>query len=98
MSKRVRKKAFIGAIIGAVGSIAGAAIQAHQQKQQFEAQQRQQRLAENKANAASYIANQNELANNDMSWAYDKFKPSFRCGGRKRMKANLGKFKSRFDK
>ena len=98
MTKKVRQKKFIGAVIGAVGSIASAAIQSSQQQAQFEEQQRQQKILYNKQNFNNYIANANQLANVDNSWVYDKFKPTFRCGGKKRMKAELGKYKARFNK
>lgn len=98
MTKKVRQKKFIGAVIGAVGSIASAAIQSSQQQAQFEEQQRQQKILYNKQNFNDYITNANQLANIDNSWVYDKFKPAFRCGGKKRMKAELGKYKARFSK
>ena len=93
-----RQKKFLGAVLGAVGSIASSAIQAQNQKAIFEEQQRQQRVAQNQANFNTYLQNVSELANTDNSWAYDKFKPAFKCGGTKRMKAELGKYKARFDK
>lgn len=96
--RKVRKKKFIGGILSAVGSIASAAIQSAQQRKQLEEQQAAQRLAQNQTNANAYISNMNTIANQDTSSFYDKFKPSFRCGGKKRMKANLGKYKPRFDK
>lgn len=98
MTKRVKQKKFLGAVIGAVGSIASSVIQAQNQKAMFDEQQRQQRVAQNQANFNTYLQNVSELANTDNSWAYDKFKPTFKCGGTKRMKAELGKYKDRFDK
>lgn len=96
--KKVRQKKFIGAVIGAVGTIASSVIQSQQQKKLLEAQQKEQRIAQNQANFNTYLQNASELANVDNSWVYDKFKPAFRCGGKKRMKAELGKYKARFNK
>lgn len=96
--KKVRQKKFIGAVIGTVGTIASSVIQSQQQKKLLEAQQKEQRIAQNQANLNTYLQNTNELINADNSWAYDKFKPAFRCGGKKRMKAELGKYKARFSK
>lgn len=98
MTKRVKQKKFLGAVIGAIGSIASSVIQAQTQKAQIKEQQKQERIAQNQANFNTYLQNASELANTDNSWAYDKFKPTFKCGGTKRMKAELGKYKARFDK
>lgn len=98
MTKRVKQKKFLGAVIGAVGTIASSIIQSQQQKKLLEAQQKEQIIAQNQANLNTYLQNATELANTDNSWAYDKFKPTFKCGGTKRMKAELGKYKARFDK
>lgn len=96
--KKIRKKKMLGAaIIGAATSLIGTGLNLAQQKQLHDEQMAQQKEQMNIANANARIANLNQLANNDMSWAYNKFN-SFRCGGKKRMKANLGKFKPRFDK
>ena len=96
--KKVRKKKMLGAaIIGAATSLIGTGLNLAQQKKLHDEQMAQQKEQMNIANANARIANLNRLANNDMSWAYNKFN-SFRCGGKKRMKANLGKFKPRFDK
>ena len=96
--KKVKQKKFLGAVIGAATTLIGAGINAVQQRRLFDEQQAQQRKLTNIQNANNKIANLNELANADMSWAYDKFKPSFKCGGKKRMKANLGKYRPRFEK
>lgn len=96
--KKVRKKKMLGAaIIGAATSLIGTGINLAQQKQLHDEQMAQQKEQMNIANANTRITNLNQLANNDMSWAYDKFN-NFRCGGKKRVKADLGKFKPRFDK
>lgn len=96
--KKVRKKKMLGAaIIGAATSLIGTGLNLAQQKKLHDEQMAQQKEQMNIANANARIANLNQLANNDMSWAYNKFN-NFRCGGKKRMKANLGKFKPRFDK
>ena len=96
--KKVRKKKMLGAaIIGAATSLIGTGLNLAQQKKLHDEQIAQQKEQMNIANTNARIANLNQLANNDMSWAYNKFN-SFRCGGKKRMKANLGKFKPRFDK
>ena len=96
--KKVKQKKFLGAIIGAATTLIGTGINAANQRKMAEEQQAQQQKLTNIQNANTRIANLNELANADMSWAYDKFKPSFKCGGKKRMKANLGKYRPRFDK
>lgn len=96
--RKVKQKKFLGAIIGAATTLIGAGINAANQRKMAEEQQAQQQKLTNIQNANTRIANLNELANADMSWAYDKFKPSFKCGGKKRMKANLGKYRPRFDK
>lgn len=95
--KKVRKKKMLGAVIGAATSLIGTGLNLAQQKKLHDEQMAQQKEQMNIANANARIANLNQLANNDMSWAYNKFN-SFRCGGKKRMKANLGKFRPRFDK
>lgn len=96
--KKVKKKKMLGAaIIGAATSLIGTGLNLAQQKQLHDEQMAQQKEQMNIANANTRITNLNQLANNDMSWAYDKFN-NFRCGGKKRMKANLGKFKPRFEK
>ena len=96
--KKVREKKWIGAALSAVASIAGSEINAAQQNEQLEAQQRQQRLNQNIANTNAYISNMNQVANTNNDWVYDKFRPQFKCGGKRKMKANLGKYKPRFDK
>ena len=96
--KKVKQKKLLGAILGAATTLIGTGINAANQRKMAEEQQAQQQKLTNIQNANTRIANLNELANADMSWAYDKFKPSFKCGGKKRMKAKLGKFKPRFDK
>ena len=96
--KKVRKKKMLGAaIIGAATSLIGTGLNLDQQKNLHDEQMAQQKEHITIANANARIANLNQLANNDMSWAYNKFN-NFRCGGKKRMKANLGKFKPRFEK
>ena len=96
--KKVRKKKMLGAaIIGAATSLIGTGLNLAQQKKLHDEQMAQQKEQMNIANTNARIANLNQLANNDMSWAYNKFN-NFRCGGKKRMKANLGKFKPRFEK
>lgn len=96
--RKVKQKKMLGALIGAATSLIGTGINAVQQRRMFDEQQAQQQRQLNIQNANARIANLNELANADMSWAYDKFKPTFRCGGKKRVKAELGKFKARFKK
>lgn len=96
--RKIKQKKFLGAVIGAATSLIGAGINAAQQRRMFDEQQAQQRRQLNIQNANARIANLNQLANNDMSWAYDKFRPVFKCGGKKRIKANLGIYKPRFKK
>lgn len=97
--KKIRKKKMLGsAIIGAATSLIGTGLNLAQQKKLHDEQMAQQQRELNIQNANARISNLNQLANNDMSWAYDKFRPTFKCGGKKRMKANLGKFKPRFKK
>lgn len=96
--RKVKQKKMLGAVIGAATSLIGAGINAAQQRRMFDEQQAQQQRQLNIQNANTRIANLNELANNDMSWAYDKFRPVFKCGGKKRIKANLGTYKPRFKK
>lgn len=96
--KKVRQKKVIGGIVSAVGSIASSIINSHNQAKSQREQQEANILAQNQENTALKIANMNQLANNDLTWVYDRFKPSFRCGGKKRIKANLGKYKPRFGK
>ena len=96
--RKVKQKKFLGAVIGAATSLIGAGINAAQQRRMFDEQQAQQQRQLNIQNANARIANLNQLANNDMSWAYDKFRPVFKCGGKKRIKANLGTYKPRFKK
>lgn len=90
----MRKKKWIGAAISAVGTIANAFINSANQNKQS----RLQEINENINNANTYISNMNQLANTNNDWAYDKFRPTFKCGGKRRMKASLGKYKSRFGK
>lgn len=94
----MRKKKWIGAAISAVGTITNSFINSANQINQVEAQKRQQKLNENIENTNTYINNLNQLANTNNDWAYDKFRPTFKCGGKRRMKASLGKYKSRFNK
>ena len=96
--KKVRKKKVIGGIVSAVGSIASSLINSYNQRKAKQEEELAKQLAQNQQNTNLQIANLNELANNDISWAYDKFRPTFKCGGKKRMKANIGKYKPRFDK
>lgn len=98
MIKKVKQKKMLGAIIGAATSLIGTGINVAEQRRMFDEQQAQQQRQLNIQNTNTRIANLNQLANNDMSWAYDKFRPTFKCGGKKRMKVNLGKFKPRFKK
>ena len=90
----MRKKKWIGAAISAVGTIANAFINSANQNKQL----RLQEINENINNANTYISNMNQLANTNNDWTYDKFRPTFKCGGKRRMKASLGKYKSRFGK
>lgn len=94
----MRKKKWIGAAISAVGTIANAFINSANKRKQAEEQIREQRLNKNIENTNTYINNLNQLANTNNDWAYDKFRPTFKCGGKRRMKASLGKYKSRFGK
>lgn len=97
--RRVRQKKILGAIIGAVGSVASSLIQSHNQAKLQREQNEAQQLAQNQQNLNMRIGNLNQIANNDLGWAYDRFNPTqYRCGGKKRMKAELGKYKSRFGK
>lgn len=97
--RKVKQKKMLGAaIIGAATSLIGTGLNLAQQKNLHDEQMAQQQRQLNIQNANTRIANLNQLANNDMSWAYDKFRPTFKCGGKKRMKANLGKFTPRFKK
>ena len=97
--KKVKQKKMLGtALVGAASSLIGTGLQLAQQRKLQNEQLEKEQYKADVANANARIANMNQLANNDMSWAYDKFKPVFKCGGKKRMKANLGKFKSRFGK
>lgn len=96
--RKVKQKKMLGAVIGAATSLIGTGINAVQQRRMFDEQQAQQQRQLNIQNANARIANLNQLANNDMSWAYDKFRPVFKCGGKKRIKANLGIYKPRFKK
>lgn len=101
--RKIRKKKFIGGLLSGIGSVASSAINAGAQikvaKDQVELGREQiaaQREMNNKQNAAAYLANMNRFANQDMDGFYDKFKPKFKCGGKVRFKANLGKFKDRY--
>lgn len=97
--KKVKQKKMLGtALVGAASSLIGTGLQLAQQRKLQNEQEEKEQYKIDVANANARIANMNQLANNDMSWAYDKFKPVFKCGGKKRMKADLGKFKSRFGK
>lgn len=96
--RKIKQKKMLGAVIGAATSLIGTGINAVQQRRMFDEQQAQQQRQLNIQNANARIANLNELANNDMSWAYDKFRPVFKCGGKKRIKANLSTYKPRFKK
>lgn len=93
----MRKKKWIGAAISAVGTIANAFINSGNQNRQLRLQEEQRLVNENINKTNTYISNMNQLANIDNDWAYDKFRPTFKCGGKRRMKASLGKYKSRFD-
>ena len=96
--KKVRQKKVLGAVISGIGSIVGSSIQAHNQRILAQEQQDAQTLLQNQQNVANQLTNMNQLANTNNDWAYDKFRPIFKCGGKRRMKASLGKYKSRFDK
>lgn len=100
--KKYRKKKFIGGLISGIGSVASAGINAAAQlhntkvnaslmKEQIQAQ----KGMSNRQNASAYLSNMNRFANQDMDGFYDKYKPQFKCGGKVRFKANLGKFKDR---
>ena len=95
--KKIKQKKYLGAIM-AVANIAMNIYQAHKQAQAQIEQNRNMIKEANVADNNARIANMNQLANNDMSWAYDKFKPAYRCGGKKTIKASLGKFRPRFEK
>lgn len=84
------KKMLGAAIIGAASSLIGAGIQAASQKRLYEQQQADQRKLQNIQNTNAMINNLNQQANNNMDWAYDKFKPIFKLGG------TQSKFKNRF--
>lgn len=94
----MRKKKWIGAAISAVGTLANAFINSANQNRQLRLQEEQRLLNENINKTNTHISNMNQLANTDNGWAYDKFRPTFKCGGKRRIKASLGKYKSRFDK
>ena len=83
-------KKLLGAIIGGATSLIGTGLQLYQQKQMYEQQQADQRKLQNQQNANTTINNLNQQANNNLSWAYDKFKPTFKLGG------TQSKFKNRF--
>ena len=100
--KKCRKKKFIGGALNAVGSVASAGINAAAQTKMAQmnvelgkAQIQAQKEMSNKQNASAYLSNMNRFANQDMEGFYDKYKPQFKCGGKVRFKANLGKFKDR---
>lgn len=95
--KKIKQKKYLGAIM-AVANTAMNIYQAHKQAQAQIEQNRNMIKEANVADNNARIANMNQLANNDMSWAYDKFKPAYRCGGKKTIKASLGKFRPRFEK
>ena len=98
--KKIKQKKMLGtataisAAISGISNLTSNISKSHQMNKQAEEQEILRKVADTNAK----IANMNQLVNNDMSWAYDKFKPVFKCGGKKRMKADLGKFKSRFGK
>ena len=101
--KKVKQKKMLGATligagISAISSLIGTAINNNNQRSQVEAQQRKENINNNITNANNYMNNLNQVINADTDWAYDKFRPTFKCGGKRRLKANLGKYKSRFDK
>ena len=85
-----KKKMLGAAIIGAASSLIGAGIQAANQRKLYEQQQADQRKLQNIQNTNAMINNLNQQANNNMDWAYDKFKPIFKLGG------TQSKFKNRF--
>lgn len=100
--KKCRKKKFIGGALNAVGSVASAGINAAAQTKMAQmnvelgkAQIQSQKEMSNRQNASAYLSNMNRFANQDMEGFYDKYKPQFKCGGKVRFKANLGKFKDR---
>lgn len=84
------KKMLGAAIIGAASSLIGTGIQAASQRKLYEQQQADQRKLQNIQNTNAMINNLNQQANNNMDWAYDKFKPTFKLGG------TQSKFKNRF--
>jgi len=95
--KRQRKKKFLGAVIGAIGSV-GSLINQHYQNKLLNEQEEERQRQINLSNAQSYanaIA-QSVNQNNDL---YNKFNNTkFKCGGKRIMKANLSKYKPRFEK
>lgn len=100
--KKCRKKKFIGGLISTIGSVASAGINAaaqlHNTKVNASLMREQiqsQKEMSNRQNASAYLSNMNRFANQDMDGFYDKYKPQFKCGGKVRFKANLGKFKDR---
>lgn len=86
------KKMLGAAIIGAASSLIGTGIQAASQRKLYEQQQEDQRKLQTIENTNAMINNLNQQANNNMDWAYDKFKPIFKLGG------TQSKFKNRFSK
>lgn len=90
MKNKSNKKMLGAAIIGAASSLIGAGIQAANQRKLYEQQQADQRKLQNIQNTNAMINNLNQQANNNMDWAYDKFKPTFKLGG------TQSKFKNRF--
>ena len=100
--KKCRKKKFIGGLISSIGSVASAGINAaaqlHNTKVNASLMREQiqsQKEMSNRQNASAYLSNMNRFANQDMEGFYDKYRPQFKCGGKVRFKANLGKFKDR---
>lgn len=96
--KNKRKKAWVGAAIGAAASLIGAGINAYQNYRNSQDALRAQTLANNENNAQAFIANQmqnmnynrnEELATNKTG-VLSTLNSNFKCGGRKRMRKVSG--------
>lgn len=87
---RLRKKAFIGAVIGAAASIAGGIIKGAKQKKAQERQQAEAQAAQDHKDALQNArALTSSYANQDYVDQYND-KLTLKCGGRVRTKANFG--------
>lgn len=94
--KKVRKKKFIGALIGTIGSLASSAIQVNRQQQALDNQMNFQNQMINKQIHLNEIKNKEQILNNYNNEMYNKYQPILRMGGKRVKRKNLSKYKSRF--